>query len=315
MEIVLLCPGQGSQKPGMGKELADAFPAAAEVIARVDDALGFPISTMMYEGPDPELTKTLNAQPALLAHSAAVWAVIGPVIGDRVKAAAGHSLGEFTAYHATGAIGLEAAATLVRRRGALMYEAANSTGRAGMMAAVLGDLHEPIELVCEKASSASGALAVPANYNSPGQVVISGDVAAVELAMTLAKDAGAKKCVKLNVSGAFHSPLMEPALDGLRQALAQAAIQDSRVPVVSNVNAAPTRWQPSILHLLLRQLTMPVRWTDVVARLAAMHPEALFLEMGTGSVLTHLVRRIAPATKVATCGTPADVENLYKLVG
>lgn len=307
MDLVLLCPGQGSQKPGMAKELAAAFPEAAQVLQRVNAALGVDLSAMMFDGPDAELTKTLNAQPALLAHSAAVWAVIGPTVGPRVKAAAGHSLGEFTAYHAAGAIGLEAAATLVRKRGELMYAAGEA--RAGAMAAVLGDLRDPIEHVCEQASAAAG-LVVPANYNSPGQVVISGEVPGVELAMTMAKEAGAKRCIRLNVSGAFHSPLMEPAADGLRQALGQAGIQDALIPVVSNVNAAPTRWQPSILHLLLRQLTMPVRWTDVVARLAAQHPQALFVEMGTGSVLTGLVRKIAPAVQTATCGTPAEIETL-----
>lgn len=311
MDLVLLCPGQGSQKPGMAKEVAAAFPEAAQVLARVNTALGFDLTAMMFDGPEAELTKTLNAQPALLAHSAAVWAVIGPRLAGRVKAAAGHSLGEFTAYHAAGAIGLEAAATLVRKRGELMYAAGEA--RAGAMAAVLGDLQEPIELICEKASAASG-LVVPANYNSPGQIVVSGEVAGVELAMTMAKAAGAKKCIRLNVSGAFHSPLMEPALDGLRQALGQAGIQDAKVPVVSNVNAAPTRWQPSILHLLLRQLMMPVRWTDVVARLAAQYPQALFVEMGTGSVLSGLVRKIAPAVKTATCGTPAEIETLMTQV-
>lgn len=311
MDLVLLCPGQGSQKPGMAKELVAAYPVAKQVIERVDAALGFALSAMMFDGPEPELTKTLNAQPALLAHSAAVWAVVAPVVQGRVKAAAGHSLGEFTAYHATGAIGLEAAATLVRKRGELMYAAGQQ--RAGAMAAVLGDLQEPIELICERASAAAG-LVVPANYNSPGQIVVSGEVSGVELAMTMAKDAGAKKCIKLNVSGAFHSPLMEPAIDGLRTALGQAGIQDARVPVVSNVNASPTRWQPSILHLLLRQLTMPVRWTDVVARLAAQHPQALFVEMGTGSVLSGLVRKIAPAVKTATCGTPAEIDSLLAQV-
>lgn len=295
----------------MAKDLVAAFPSAADVVQRVDATLGFALSSLMFDGPEAELTKTLNAQPALLTHSAAVWSVIGPTVSPKVKAAAGHSLGEFTAYHLTGAIGLEDAATLVRRRGELMFDAGNA--RAGAMAAVLGDLHEPIEVICEKATAAAG-LVVPANYNSPGQIVISGEVAGVELAMTLAKDAGAKRAIKLNVSGAFHSPLMEPALDGLRAALATAAIQDARVPVVSNVNATPTRWQPSILHLLLRQLMMPVRWTDVVARLAAMHPDALFVEIGTGSVLSGLVRKIAPAVKTATCGTPAEVETLLAQV-
>jgi [acyl-carrier-protein] S-malonyltransferase len=307
MDVVILCPGQGSQKPGMAQELAAAFPAAAAVLERVEQAAGVPLRRLMAEGPETELTLTHHAQPALFAHTAAAWAVVGEAVRPHVKAAAGHSLGEFSAYHVAGALDLDAGARLVRRRGVLMYDAGEA--RAGAMAAILGDLHEPIELVCEKASAEAG-LVVPANFNGPGQVVISGEVAAVERAMELAKTAGARRCLRLNVSGAFHSPLMEPAVEGLQDALAEAAIRDAAFPVFSNVNARPTIWQPSILHLLLRQLTMPVRWTDVVARLAALHPTALFVELGTGSVLSGLVRKIAPSVRTMTCGTPAEVEQL-----
>jgi [acyl-carrier-protein] S-malonyltransferase len=311
VDVVLLCPGQGSQKPGMAKDLAEAFPSARAVLDTVDEAVGFPLSTLMFEGPEDELTKTNNAQPALLAHTAAAWSVLREAIGPRLKAAAGHSLGEFSAYYAAGAIDLAHAAALVRTRGQLMYDAGSA--RAGAMAAILGEVHEPIELLCEQASAESG-LVVPANYNSPGQIVVSGEVAGVEALMALAKASGAKRAIRLNVSGAFHSPLMEPAVDGLRQALGKAAIQDAKVPVFSNVNASPTRWQPSILHLLLRQLTMPVRWTDVVARLAATYPDALFVELGTGSVLSGLVRKIAPSHKCTTCGTVAEVNQLLSQV-
>ncbi|MBI3789570.1 MAG: ACP S-malonyltransferase [Gemmatimonadetes bacterium] len=311
MQVVLLFPGQGSQKPGMGKDLAWAYPAAAEVFRTMDHALGIELSQLAFEGPEEELTKTLNAQPALLAHGAAVWAVVRDKVGPHVVAAAGHSLGEFTAYHAAGAINLDAAVALVRRRGELMWETGNA--RPGAMAAILGDLHAPIEGICEEASAAG--LVVPANYNSPGQIVISGEVPGVEKAMELAKAAGAKRCIKLNVSGAFHSPLMEPAEDGLQQALSMAGITDARFPVFANVSAEPTKWQVSIMHRLARQLTRPVLWTGVVSRMAAAYPHALYVEMGPGSVLSGLVRKIAPGVQTMTCGTPADVEQLLAKVG
>ncbi len=311
MQVVLLFPGQGSQKPGMGKDLAWAFPAAAEVFRTMDHALGVELSQLAFEGPEDELTKTLNAQPALLAHGAAVWAVVRETLAPHVVAAAGHSLGEFTAYHAAGSLTLDAAVALVRRRGELMWETGNA--RPGAMAAVLGDLHAPIETLCEEATAAAG-LVVPANYNSPGQIVISGEVSGVEKAMELCKAAGAKRCIKLNVSGAFHSPLMEPAMDGLQQALSMAGITDAAFPVFANVSAEATKWQVSIMHRLARQLTRPVLWTGVVSRMAAAYPHALYVEMGPGSVLTGLVRKIAPGVQTMTCGTPAEVEALLAKV-
>ena len=309
MDVVLLFPGQGSQKPGMGRDLAGAFPAARAVFDAVDQALGVPLSRLCFEGPADELTLTHNAQPALLAHGAAVWAVTRDAVGPMVKAAAGHSLGEFTAYHAAGALTLDSAARLVRRRGELMYQA--GVERPGAMAAILGDLGEPIEALCERASREAG-LVVPANYNSPGQIVISGEVAGVERAMELAKAAGAKRAVRLNVSGAFHSPLMEPASAGLHQALHAAQLADADFPIYANVNGVPTTSADSIEQLLLQQLTSPVQWTGVVRELAARHPEALFVEMGPGGVLAGLVRKIAPELRTATCGTLAEVEQLLQ---
>src|SRR5438132_1279255 len=195
MDVVLLFPGQGSQKPGMGKDLAEAFPAARAVFDATDKALGFSLSRLCFEGPTDELTLTHNAQPALLTHGAAAWAVLENAEGMRVCAAAGHSLGEFTAYYAAGSFGLEDAVRLVRRRGELMYKA--GVDRPGAMAAVLGDTSAPIEAICEVASREAG-LVVPANYNSPGQVVISGESAGVDRAMVLVKEAGAKRAIKLN---------------------------------------------------------------------------------------------------------------------
>lgn len=312
MEFVLLFPGQGSQTPGMGKDLAEAFPAAKDAFAVVDDALGAPLSTLCFEGPADELTLTHNAQPALLAHGAAVWAVAGPLLDGRAVAAAGHSLGEFTAYHAAGALALGDAARLVRRRGQLMYQA--GVERPGAMAAILGDTIEPIDAICRRATEEAGVV-VAANYNSPGQVVISGEIAGVERAMELAKHFGAKRAIKLNVSGAFHSPLMETALDGLSQALDKAEFTDASFPVYSNVTADAGVSAGRARELLFKQLTSPVRWTEEILAMAAAYPDATFVEMGPGTVLTGLLKKIAPQIRGMSCGTPADIGKLQELAG
>jgi [acyl-carrier-protein] S-malonyltransferase len=308
-EIVLLFPGQGSQKPGMGKDLDDAFPAARDVFATADAALGTPLSQLCFDGPAEELTLTHNAQPALLAHGAAVWACVRERVGPRVRAAAGHSLGEFTAYHAAGTLGLAEALRLVRRRGELMYE--SGTRRPGAMAAILGDLNEPVETICAKATDEAG-LVSPANYNCPGQLVISGEEAGVERAMALAKEAGAKRAIRLNVSGAFHSALMESARDGLSQAIGGTTFANPRFPVYANVNGEAVTLADRARQLLLQQLTSPVRWTEEIAALAARFPDALYVEMGPGSVLVGLVKKIAPAVKTMTCGTAAEVNQLLE---
>jgi len=307
-ELVLLFPGQGSQKPGMGKDLAAAFTPARDVFAMVDAALGAPLSALCFDGPAEELTLTHNAQPALLAHGAAAWAIIHESLGERVQAAAGHSLGEFSAYHAAGALDLSDGVCLVRRRGELMFE--TGTARPGTMAAILGDVDDAtIDAVCAQATREAGVV-VAANYNSPGQVVISGEVAAVERAMELAKAAGAKRAIRLNVSGAFHSPLMAPAVDGLRAALANAHLHDAHFPIVANVDASYVTDAGVAARLLLEQLTSPVRWSDVVRELVARHPDALFLELGPGTVLSGLVKKIAPGVQTAPCGTAADIDAL-----
>ena len=308
--VVLLFPGQGSQVPGMGKDLADRFPAARAVFEAADAAVGAPLSRLCFEGPGDELTRTLNAQPALLTHGAAVWAVVREAIGNKVVAAAGHSLGEFTAYHSADTVSLDQAVRLVRRRGELMFEAGER--RPGAMAAILGSLQLPIEEICDRATSVAG-LAVPANYNCPGQIVISGEVAGVEKAMELAKDAGAK-AIRLNVSGAFHSPLMADAADGLQQALDLAPFADPRFPVYANVNAQPVEDAALARRLLVQQLTAPVQWQRELENLAALHPDALYVEMGPGSVLKGLARKIAPSLKVVTCGTAAEVDSLLTTI-
>ena len=311
MDIVLLFPGQGSQKPGMGKDLAESFPEARAAFERADSVLGVHLSRLCFEGPAEELTLTHNAQPALLAHGAAVWAVARERIAPRVRAAAGHSLGEFTAYHAAGSLSADDALRVVRRRGELMFE--SGVRRPGAMAAILGDLTRPIEEVCDRATREAG-LVVPANYNAPGQIVISGEVTGVERAMAIAKEAGAKRVMHLNVSGAFHSPLMESAAVGLRAALAEATVTDPTFPVYANVDGAPVTSGGAARDRLMRQLTSPVRWTEEVEALARDFPNALFVEMGPGTVLVGLVRKIAPSVKTASCGTVAEVEQLLGLV-
>lgn len=306
--MILLFPGQGSQKPGMGKDLVEAFPAAKDVFARADAALSTPLSTLCFDGPADELTLTHNAQPALLAHGAAVWAVVKDHLAGKVTGAAGHSLGEFSAYHAAGALPLEDALRLVRRRGELMFKTGKDV--PGAMAAILGEMSRTIEEICTEAGAVG--IVVPANYNSTEQIVISGEIAAVERAMELAKAAGAKRALRLPVSGAFHSPLMAPAADGLQVALGSARWRDPAVPVWSNVTAEAIRDAATAKDLLHRQLTAPVRWVEVVRNMAARFPGTTFVEMGPGAVLSGLVKRLAPDCKTITCGTVAEVEALLQ---
>lgn len=294
----------------MCKDVAEAFPAARDVWARADAALGTKLSTLAFEGPAEELTLTHNAQPALLTHGAAIWAVTKEKLAPHVKAAAGHSLGELTAYHTSSSLSLEDAVRLVRKRGDLMFE--TGTTRPGAMAAILGELQRPIEDICKEASAAGEV--VPANYNALEQVVVSGEIAGVEKAMELAKAAGAKRAVRLGVSGAFHSPLMQPAADGLRSALAAANFSAPNWPVYSNVSATPITAPDEARALLLTQLTSPVRWVQIIHAMAAAHPGALFVEMGPGNVLTGLLKRLAPNNPAMACGTVADVNALLERV-
>jgi [acyl-carrier-protein] S-malonyltransferase len=306
MDVLLLFPGQGSQKPGMAKDLVATFPAARDVWDRTDEVLGEKLSRVAFEGPADELTLTHNAQPALLAHGAAVWAVVHEKLAPFVRGAAGHSLGEFTAYHAVGALPLEDAVKLVRRRGTLMFE--TGATRPGAMAAILGALQRPIEEICQEATAIGEV--VPANYNALEQVVISGEVDGVEKAMELAKAAGAKRAIRLNVSGAFHSPLMAPASAGLDAALTAARWSDPSYPVYSNVTAKRIGDSGTARQLLLQQLTSPVRWVQVIQAMAADQPTATFVEMGPGNVLTGLLKRLAPNNPAMTCGTVSEVEAL-----
>jgi [acyl-carrier-protein] S-malonyltransferase len=307
MSIGLLFPGQGSQCVGMGKALAQAFPDASEVFQEADDLLGFHLSRLAWEGPEEELNLTKNAQPALLVHSVAVHRVIEGELGE-VGIAAGHSLGEFSAHVAAGTISFQDAVGTVRLRGELMY--ASGAERPGTMAALLGLDREAVEAVC-RAVGERGMICVAANINTQVQVVISGERSGVEEAMVLAKDAGAKKAVLLTVSGAFHSPLMAPAKEGLRDRLEAINFSDPLYPVMSNVTAEPVVQGREARGLLVDQLTSPVRWSASIDRMVAGGVDRFF-ELGPGSVLCGLNRRNAKGVPCTSLSEPPDFDNLLR---
>jgi [acyl-carrier-protein] S-malonyltransferase len=302
---VLICPGQGAQRVGMGRDLAERFPEARDTFAAVDDALGVRLSRIMWEGPEDELTLTHNAQPAILAHTAAVLAVVASRL-DGIGAAAGHSLGEYSAHVAARTLTVTDAARLVRRRGELMLEAGRR--RPGAMAAVLGLAGAEVEQACNEASGDDG-VAVAANLNAPDQTVISGDPPAVSRAGEGCKARGAKRVVPLKVSGAFHSPLMASAVDGLLEALAATPFLTPEFPVVANASAEPVRTGLDAQRLLADQLTAPVRWVACMQRAAELVPSATFVEAGPGNVLAGLARRIVPGASTVTLGTADEVER------
>jgi len=289
----------------MGRDLAQAFPEAREVFEEADDALELPLSRLVWEGPEDELTLTKNAQPALLTHSVAVLRVIGDEVGPAMVAA-GHSLGEFSAHVAAGTLSFREAVQAVRLRGELMYK--SGVERPGTMAAVLGLDDEAVEGVC-RAVEEEGHCCVPANFNCKGQVVISGSLEGIEKAISLAKDGGARKAVTLTVSGAFHSPLMEPAREGLREMLEKINFSDPGFPVITNVTAEPVTSGSLARDLLVDQLTSPVRWSASVSAMLGMGSERFF-ELGPGSVLCGLNKRNARGVPCRSLGAPEDFERL-----
>lgn len=286
----------------MGRDLADAFPEAKQVFEEADEVLRTPLSKIMWEGPEDELTRTHNAQPAILAHSIAVQRVMADRL-PTVAYAAGHSLGEFSAYVAAGTLAFADALRTVRRRGELMFRAGQE--RPGTMAAVLGLEDAVLEKVCLEAA-AQGGECVPANYNSPGQIVISGDAPTIQIAIDLAKRNGAKRAMQLNVSGAFHSPLMTPAEAGLRAQLSDVEFAKPKFPVVSNVTARPVGDVVEARRLLIQQLTSPVRWTSCM-RTMLENGVTEFIELGPGNVLTGLMKRIDRSAAARAIGTASEV--------
>jgi len=303
--LALLFPGQGSQEVGMGRDVFEASPAARATFEAADAVLGLPLARLCFEGPEAELRRTELQQPAILTTSVALWRALterGPVEPAYV---AGHSLGEYSALVASGALAFESAVALVHARGRFMQEAVPE-GR-GAMAAVLGCGPEEVAAACEAAARATGLVVEPANWNSPLQTVIAGDAAAVERACAEARARGAKKTLLLPVSAPFHCALMAPAGDKLAAELAAVRFEEPTVPVVTNVEAEPNADPARMPELLRRQLTAPVRFSESVARLARLGVGRV-LEIGPGRVLSGLVARIERGLARANLSSLAELE-------
>jgi [acyl-carrier-protein] S-malonyltransferase len=286
MKLAFLFPGQGAQSVGMGQALAERFPAARHVFESADRALGYALSEICWKGPAEELKKTVHTQPALLTHSVAAFRLLDAA-GVKPAWVAGHSLGEYSACVASGALEFEDAVRLVHRRGELMYQA--GLDRPGTMAAILGLSPARVEEACARA--AERGVVQPANLNAPGQIVISGERPAVERACEIARELGARRAIMLEVSGAFHSPLMASAAAGLSEALDGVSVRDALMPVVANVSAEPLRRGDDIRAALKEQLLGAVRWEDSMRRLMALGATG-FVEVGTGKVLCGLLRSL-----------------------
>jgi len=308
-KTAFIFPGQGSQKPRMGADLYDQFPAARVRFEEANEVLGLSVTDIMFsDGEDAaeQLKQTEITQPALYVHSLAAMAVLDEK-GVAPNMATGHSLGEYSALAACGALSFADGLRAVRRRGELMAQA--GVVRPGAMAAVLGLAADVLEQICDDASE-EGDVAVPANYNAPGQIVISGDRGAVERASEAAKESGARRVLPLPVSGAFHSPLMEYAVEGLSEALETLEITSPRCPVYLNVTAQPTTDPVEIRQRLLDQLTSPVRWAQSLEQMKA-DGAARFVEVGSGNVLSSLVKRtLGREMETAQAGTTANIETI-----
>jgi [acyl-carrier-protein] S-malonyltransferase len=299
-----LFPGQGSQKIGMGRALQEAFPEARAVFEEADAVLGRSLSRLCFEGPEAELALTANAQPAILTTSVAALRVLEKETGLRPDVVAGHSLGEYTALVAAGALELADAVRLVHLRGKFMQEALPEG--LGSMAAILGLPAEQVAAACAEVASETGAVVSPANFNGAGQVVIAGARAAVDRAVQVLKERGAKRAIPLAVSAPFHCALMRPAAERLAGELERLRLERPRVPVVTNVEAAPNQDPDRLRALLVEQVTAPVRWEESMQKLEALGvTEAI--ELGAGAVLAGLLRRIVPTLKVTSVGDPEQV--------
>ncbi|MEZ4485189.1 MAG: ACP S-malonyltransferase [Syntrophotaleaceae bacterium] len=304
-KVAFIFPGQGSQHPGMGKDLADNFTVARQVFEEANDSIGFDVAKLCFEGPESDLKLTANTQPAILTVSIAAQRVIAAESGLTADFAAGHSLGEYSALVCAGALSFAEAVATVRQRGLFMQEAV-PVG-VGTMAAIIGLDHPVLEEVCQLA--AEGEVVAPANFNSPGQVVIAGHVAAVERAMALAKDKGAKRALPLPVSAPFHCSLMVPAAERLAKVLEAIEIGAMALPVVSNVEAQANRDAQRVKDLLVAQVSAPVRWEESVQHMAAAGVER-FIEIGPGKVLSGLVKRIARGLALHNVEDAAGISGL-----
>jgi [acyl-carrier-protein] S-malonyltransferase len=305
--IAVVFPGQGAQKVGMGRALHDEFPICRDTFREADEALGEPLSRLCFEGPDSELVLTENTQPAILAVSVAVFR-LAESRGLRASSAAGHSLGEYSAHVAAGTLSFADALRTVRRRGRYMQEAV-PVG-TGAMAALLGLDAETVTRACAQAQEESpGQVVTPANLNAPGQVVIAGHVAGVARAGDIAKGLGAKRVIPLAVSAPFHCPLMKPAEERLAPDLRALDARDPRFPVVANVDAEPKRDAAASIEALVRQVSLPVRWDAVVARLIA-DGARTFVELGPGTVLAGLIKKIDRSVNVVSVEHPDGLAAL-----
>lgn len=308
-KIAFVFPGQGSQFVGMGQALSEQSPAARKIFEEADAALGFPLSQLCFEGPEDELKLTANTQPAILTASIAVLAALKEKQPDFSPAfVAGHSLGEYSALVAAGALSFADAVKTVRSRGQFMEEAVPAG--QGAMAAVLNMDRAALHAVCEEVT-ASGHPVQLANLNSPGQIVISGSAEGVKLAGEQAKTAGAKRVLPLNVSGPFHSSLMQPAADKLQAVLADVSVQDAAVQVVANVTARPVTEAATIVDSLIQQVSAPVLWEDSVQWMVE-QGVTTFVEIGPGKVLAGLIKKIAPAD--TTIISVQDMDSLSELL-
>ncbi len=303
--IAFLFPGQGSQHAGMGKDLADNFSVAKEAFEEANDALGEDLASLCFNGPDEDLKLTANTQPAILTTSIAALRVLETETDIKPACAAGHSLGEYSALVCAGALGFADAVRTVRQRGRFMQEAV-PVG-TGAMAAILGLDFDTLNQIC--ADAAEGQVVSPANFNSAGQVVIAGHTEAVERAITLAKENGAKRAMPLPVSAPFHCSLMVPAGERLAEVLAGVNVGEMSIPVITNVEASPNQESSRVCDLLVEQVSAPVRWEETVAAMVGMGVER-YIEIGPGKVLAGLVKRMAKGSTIQNLQNVSDISAL-----